>query len=78
METLQIRLSKGLRDRIDAFVKTGIYANRSDVVRDAVRRLVWNQEVGTVPFKGSGVKLVRQARDKLSKEPVDLNELNKL
>lgn len=40
METLQIRLSKGLLKEVDGLVKTEIYANRSDAIRDAVRRLV--------------------------------------
>lgn len=30
---------------IDLHVKEGGYANRSDVIRDAVRRFVWKKEV---------------------------------
>ena len=78
MDTLQIRLSNGLIKRIDSFVKTGVYSNRSDVIRDAVRRFVWKKEVGTVSLKGNSVDLVRKAREKLSKEKIDLDEINNL
>ena len=78
MDTLQIRMTKGLLEQVDSLVEQGLYANRADVVRDAVRRLVWKQEAGSIPFKGSGVGLVRKARDNLSKESLDLGELNSL
>ena len=39
MQTLQIRLPKKLLDEIDKIVKSNLYSNRSDVIRDAVRRL---------------------------------------
>jgi len=78
MNTLQIRLGSGLIKRIDSFVKIGVYSNRSDVIRDAVRRFVWEKEVGTVFLKGNSVDLVRKAREKLSKEKMDLDEINNL
>jgi len=78
MDTLQIRLSHGLIERIDSFIGKDIYANRSEVIRDAVRRFVWEREVGTISMKGSGVELVRKARKKLSKEKIDLKDINKL
>ena len=40
MDTVQIRLSKGILDKIDGLVKEGIYANRSDFIREAVRSRV--------------------------------------
>ena len=80
MDTLQIRLGSGLIKRIDSFVKTGVYSNRSDVIRDAVRRFVWEKEVGSIPKKGNegAVSLVRKAREKLSKEKINLDEINNL
>ena len=39
MQTLQIRLPKKLLNDIDKLVKSNLYSNRSDVIRDAVRRL---------------------------------------
>jgi len=78
METLQVRMSKGLVEKLDRFVETGMYANRSDVIRSAVRQINWAAEVGTIPNRGSAVKQIRKARDALSKQKIDLNELNKL
>jgi antitoxin ParD1/3/4 len=37
METLQIRLTKNMLDKIDVLVKLGTYPNRSEAVRDSVR-----------------------------------------
>ena len=77
MDTLQIRMNKELLKRVDLLVKTGIYSNRSDVIRDAVRRFVWDKEINSVSKKGDSVKLVRNIRDKLSKEKIDLEKINK-
>lgn len=68
MDTMQIRMGQGLIQRVDALVKTGIYSNRSDVIRDAVRKLVLNELVGIIPNKGNSVERIRNARKKLSKE----------
>jgi len=46
METVQIRLTSKLIAKVDHFVKEGIYPNRSEAVRDAVRRLILLQEIG--------------------------------
>ena len=78
MDTLQIRLSHGLVERIDDLVGTGIYSNRSDVIRDAVRQFVLNKMVGLIQNKEDSVKQVRSLRKKLSKEKFDLKKINKL
>ncbi len=39
MDPVQIRLTKELVDKIDNLVQVGLYPNRSEAVRDAVRRL---------------------------------------
>ncbi len=46
METLQIRLTKRLVEELDKLVKEGFYSNKSEAVRDAVRRLVLEHELG--------------------------------
>ena len=61
-----------------ALVKSGVYSNRSDVIRDAVRRFVWDKEIETISNKGNSEAVIRKIRDKLSKEKIDLNEINKL
>ena len=78
MDTLQIRMNPELLKRIDLMVKTGIYSNRADVIRDAVRRFIWEKEIGSIPNKEDSVKQVREIRKKLSKEKFDLNEINNL
>ena len=40
METVQIRLTEKQIRNIDVLVKKGDYPNRSEAVRDAVRKLV--------------------------------------
>ncbi len=81
MDTLQVRLSHGLIESMDGLVETGIYSSRSDVVRDAVRRLVLDKLVGVIPNKGDTVKEMREIRKKLSKEIKsfkDVEEINTL
>jgi len=78
MDSLQIRMNKGLVSRIDSMVRSGVYANRADVIRDAVRRFVWEKEVGSVSAKGNSVKAVRKVRKMLSGKKVDLDEMNSL
>ena len=78
MDTLQVRLSRGLVEKVDDLVETGIYANRSDVIRDAVRRLILGQLVGIIPDSGNSVAEVKEIRKKLSKEKFNLKEINKL
>jgi len=76
MDTIQIRLGHPLVERIDTLVKEGVYGSRSDAIREAVRRFFWYKEVGTIKKKGEAVQVVRNARKKLSKEPIDLHEIN--
>lgn len=40
METVQIRLTKNMLKRLDELVELGDYPNRSEAVRDSVRRLL--------------------------------------
>lgn len=40
MDTIQIRLTKKLIEEIDELIKAGVYPNRSEAIRDAVRRLI--------------------------------------
>ena len=78
MDTLQVRLSHGIVERVDDLIETGMYASRSDVIRDAVRRLILDKQVGIIPNTGDSVKEVKEIRRKLSKERFSLEEINKL
>jgi Arc/MetJ-type ribon-helix-helix transcriptional regulator len=46
METVQIRLTKKLVEKLKGLVKEGFYPNKSEAVRDAVRRLIIEHELG--------------------------------
>ena len=46
MQTVQIRLTKKLVEKLGELVKEGFYPNKSEAVRDAVRRLIIEQELG--------------------------------
>lgn len=35
-------------------------------------------EIGSIKYKGNAVGMIRKARKTLSKEPIDLEEINKL
>ena len=78
METMQIRMNQGLTQRLDTLVKTGIYQNRSEAIRDAVRRLVLKEMVGITPNKEDSVKQIKNVRKQLSKQEFNLEEINKL
>ena len=81
MDTIQIRLGHGLVERVDDLVETKLYGSRSEVIRDAVRRLVLDKMVGIIPNTGNSVKEIRAIRNKLSKEIKsfkDIEEINKL
>ncbi len=79
MQTIQIRLPKGIITEIDKKVKTGFYANRSDFIRDHLRRKIEIKDlIGIIPNTGDSVEEVRELRRKLSKEKFDLKKINKL
>ena len=67
MDAVQVRMNKGLIEKVDKLVDKGLYANRSDAVRDAVRRINWADQIGSIPNTGDSVKEIREIRKKLSK-----------
>ena len=72
-------MNKEMLKRVDSLVKTGIYSNRSEVIRDSVRRFVWEKEVGTIKNNDrNSIEEIRNIRNKLSKEAINLNEINNL
>lgn len=68
MVKTQVRLPEGLVKQMDVFVESGLYSTRSDVMRDALRRLALKALIGSIPNTGDSVKEVREIRKKLSKE----------
>lgn len=80
MEVAQFRIPKGLLNEVDKLVEKGFYSNKSDVIRDALRRLILENQVGSIQNKENSVKEVRQAREELSKKfsKNDLKKINEL
>ena len=78
MSVTQVRLPEGLIREIDRLVDRGIYTSKSDVVRDALRKLVLEKQIGSIPNNGDSVREVREIRKKLSGEIIDLDEIDKL
>ncbi len=64
METLQIRLTKGLIGEIQKLVDKGIYGSISEAVRDAVRRLVLGKEEKIMVPEQEEAKQVKEKLDK--------------
>lgn len=78
MAVTQVRLPEGLIKELDRLVDRGIYTNKSDVIRDALRRLILEKQIGSIPNTGDSVKEIREIRKRLSKEKSDIDEINRL
>ena len=81
MAVTQVRLPEGLVRQVESLVERGMYTSKSDVIRDALRRLLLQQQIGSIPNTGDSVKEIREIRNKLSKEIKsfkDVEEINKL
>jgi len=80
MDVAQFRIPKGLMREVDKLVEKGFYSNKSDVIRDALRRLILENQVGTLRSKENSVREVRIARKDLSKQVSrkDLKKINEL
>ncbi len=80
MTVAQVRLPQGLMQEVDKLVDKGLYTNKSDVIRDALRRLILQRQIGSVPNRGDSVKEIGEIRKRLSKNfsRNDLDEINAL
>ncbi len=81
MSVTQVRLPEGLVKEVDRLVQRKIYTNKSDVIRDALRRLILEKQIGSIPNTGDSVEEIREIRKKLSKSIKsfkDIEEINKL
>lgn len=73
-QLIQVRLPEAQVKMLDNQVKNGVYASRSEAIRDALRGKFWG--VGTIPNTGDSVKEVRAIRKELSKKKWTIKELN--
>tara|TARA_Y100000310_G_scaffold266530_1_gene278063 strand:- start:688 stop:915 length:228 start_codon:yes stop_codon:yes gene_type:complete len=67
METIQIRLTTKLVEKLGELVKQGYYPNKSEAVRDAVRRLILEQELGELGEELESAEVKKQVAEKVSK-----------
>lgn len=74
----QVRLPKNLILEVEKIVKKGNYESKSDFIRDAVRKKVFDEISHSIEFNGDAVKEVRKIRKILSKQKIDLDEINSL
>ncbi|MBU3942338.1 MAG: ribbon-helix-helix domain-containing protein [Nanoarchaeota archaeon] len=74
MAVTQVRLPEGLITEIGKLVDKGFYTNKSDVIRDAIRKLVLEKQIGSIPNTGDSVKEIRKIRKKLLREKFNLSK----
>ncbi len=67
METIQIRLTSKLVEKLGELVKQGYYPNKSEAVRDAVRRLILEHELGELGEEMEHAEVKKQVAEKVSK-----------
>lgn len=44
----QVRLPKGIMKEINKLVSKGLYTNKSDLIREAIRKFILDKQVGSV------------------------------
>ncbi len=76
----QVRLPIGLMEEVDNLVDKGMYMNKSDVIRDALRKLILEKQIGSIENTGDSVVEMRKIKQELSKDfkIEDLDEINAL
>ncbi len=56
MDPIQVRLTEKLKEELDEEVENGTYPNRSEAMRDAVRRLIQKPAKTTMKKQREGGK----------------------
>jgi Arc/MetJ-type ribon-helix-helix transcriptional regulator len=70
---IQVRLPDRLIEQVEHQVEKGYFSTKSDLVREAIRRLVIEQQIGTVPAEKESVREVRAIRKNISSQTKDMN-----
>ncbi|HIH24851.1 TPA: type II toxin-antitoxin system ParD family antitoxin [Candidatus Woesearchaeota archaeon] len=73
-QLVQVRLPEQQVKMLDKQVKNGVYANRSEAIRDALRSKLL--AVGTIPDTGDSVKEVRAIRKRMAKMNISIADIN--
>jgi Arc/MetJ-type ribon-helix-helix transcriptional regulator len=75
MEITQIRIPKGLLEETQVLIDKGYYTNKSDLIRDAIRKLVLEYHIGSVHDKKNSVAQIKKVRKVLSKQVTSFKDL---
>ena len=78
MDVAQFRIPKGLMKEVDKLVSKGFYSSKSDVMRDALRKLIIESQVGSVNDKTNSVEQLKKARSELSKQIKSLEDIEEI
>ena len=72
MTTTSVDIPEGLREEIDREVEEGNYTSQSEVIRDAIRRLIQERNTVDEDLSEKVAKEIQEARDQ---NPEDVREL---
>ena len=78
MELMQVRLPEKMIFEVKRFVNKGLYASKSDLIRDAIRKLILEKQVGSINNTGDSVQEIKAIRKKLSNKDLDIEAINTL
>ena len=74
----QVRIPKGLVKEMDQLISNGYYSSKSDLIRDAIRKIVFFEQISSISDNSNSVEQVRAARNNLSRKNTSIEELNSL
>lgn len=78
MVLFQVRLPEKVVSSIEDAVKKGFYESKSDLVRDAIRRFVFEEQIASVSLKKNYSNEIKSFRKKQVIKKFDLEKINSL
>lgn len=78
MVLFQVRLPEKVVSSIEDAVKKGFYESKSDLVRDAIRRFVFEEQIASVSLRKNYSSDIKNFRKKQVVRRKDLDKINSL
>lgn len=75
MDVTQVRIPNKLLEESQKLIDKGFYTNKSDVIRDALRKLILEYHIGSIPKQADSVKQIKLARKQLSEKVRSFEDL---